>query len=322
MQGLHTQALRLQMGLNRQHAMFYDILIALQRRKEACNSVETDTLQLKNTLKAKAKPKGSKAKINHAKVDKEDFNIETTILRVNLLKSGGQVLLYKGQWIRTPFGDGQILELHPLEEKIHIRLSFGVMYANLSRVVRWDKCGDDNGQLLALASDETLRQRWFTLQQKGGFSLPPDVSRGVKELIGEENEDANTDKDDDSNDDVPFVIQENGINHITGQGKSINQNSSSNNGGKGDTSHNGSHNSNSTRSSSVCFPLRGVDPYPPPSTSSSSTFTCYNPMNSTVLCRDILESEISSGHADPYSVSISENMPLILAPPSKAICLL
>ena len=178
--------------------MFYDVLTALQRRKEANKSVMDNTAQLKKSIASNSSD-GESAIESGIEVPGSVLGVgETAVLRVNLKNSGGQVVLFKGQWIRTPMGDGKILSILPQEEKIVLQLPFGKLYANLRRAVCWGKASA--GQFLELSSDDVLRQKWTALQSS--FSMPAEASRGIRELVGLSDDEAVTDKDDDnSNDD-------------------------------------------------------------------------------------------------------------------------
>jgi hypothetical protein len=194
------------MGLNRQNAMFYDVLIALQRRKDAAKAVADETLLLKKLVGSTVRD-GQPAPVTESNNGTSSCSstvssapcAESAVLRIDLKKNGGQVVLFKDQWIRTPMGDAMILSILPKEEKIVLQLSFGKMYANLRRAVCWGKA-DSSFQLLELSSDEVLRHRWTALQSS--FTMTAEVSRGIKSLVGQSDDEAVTDKDDDnSNDD-------------------------------------------------------------------------------------------------------------------------
>jgi hypothetical protein len=193
------------MCLNRQNAMFYDVLVALQRRKDAAKAVADETLLLKKLVGSPVRD-GQPAPVGECNGTTSCPStvsnipcVETAVLRVDLKKNGGQVVLFKDQWIRSPMGDAMVLSILPKEEKIVLQLSFGKMYANLRRAVCWGRV-DSNVHLLELSSDEVLRHRWTALQSS--FTMTAEVSRGIKSLVGQSDDEAVTDKDDDnSNDD-------------------------------------------------------------------------------------------------------------------------
>lgn len=184
--------------------MFYDVLIALQRRKDAAKTVADETLVIKRLVGSTVRDGqpaavGGESNSTSSSTRCDTAGVETAVLRVDLKKNGGQVVLFRDQWIRTPMGDAMVLSILPKEEKIVLQLPFGKMYANLRRAVCWGKV-DSSVHLLELSSDEVLRQRWTALQSS--FSMSAEVSRGIKSLVGQSDDEAVTDKDDDnSNDD-------------------------------------------------------------------------------------------------------------------------
>ena len=304
-QGFHTQALRLQMGLNRQNSMFYDVLNALQRRKEGKKSLANDVMQLKEKTDVDAGTATGKL---------VNVDGETAVLRVDLKKSGVQVLLYKGQWIRTPMGDANILSIQPKDEKVVLQLPFGKMYANLRRVVCWGRA-NSAVSLLDLGSDEVLRQRWTALQSS--FSISAEVSRGISELVGQSDDEAVTDKDDDNSNDDTSPIDNITEDIINGGGVQCGQTPVEN--GQGNQIHS---------SSSVIYPS-------PPSTSvlDSTSTICSFPLKgfarssvpaatTGVLASTLSRSALRTVCANPSSESnvsqqmeLSRILPIIFAPP-------
>ena len=213
MQGFHAQALRLQMVLNRQNAMYYDVLNTLQRRKENAATIVSDTISLKARLDAANAPAPASRRRGHAPPPTRNDTIvnEVSVLRMQLLTSGREVVLYKGEYIRTPMGEGQIISIQPTEERLVIQLPFGKMYAHLSRAACWCMVPNSDVQLLDLNSDDVIRQRWIALQSS--FTLPADVARSIRSIVSMPNDDeAATDKDDDlsNNDEGPVVDEPTG----------------------------------------------------------------------------------------------------------------
>lgn len=189
-QGYHSQALRLQMSLKRQNAMFYDVYTSLHRRKKASELMKSHTNLLRSAL--------TSTSIEVAAPDKTGTTpLETAALRICLPKSHSETVLYKGQWVATPMGDAQIMNIRPAEEKIVLQLSYGQLYATLRQVIIW------GGTRNLLQSDEllcsgSLRSRWQTFHNSGCLFLPNEVSMGIKALVGQEEDEPSTDGDDDS----------------------------------------------------------------------------------------------------------------------------
>jgi hypothetical protein len=312
------------MGLNRQNAMFYDVLIALQRRKDAAKAVADETLLLKKLVGSPVRD-GQPALVADCNGTSSCSStvsntpcVETAVLRVDLKKNGGQVVLFKGQWIRTPMGDALILSILPKEEKIVLQLSFGKMYANLRRAVCWGRV-DSNVQLLELSSDEVLRQRWTALQSS--FSMTAEVSRGIKSLVGQSDDEAVTDKDDDNSNDDSSPTDNTGEDQTS---SSVDLSSAQTNGVSVDR-QDGVQESGSTingtsapppiadsSSSSISsFPLKGYSRF--------ATATAASSTSSATLSRQALRLVCTSNSASDSILSqqrdTAKMLPTIFAPP-------
>ena len=123
MQGVHAQALRMQMVLSRQNTMYYDVLNTLQLRKEAAAAIAKDITHLKTKLQnpppptttssrakvaARTSTATSKAAIAAEKAaaaaaavalqkqkTETETSEETAVLRVQLLTTDREVIFYK-----------------------------------------------------------------------------------------------------------------------------------------------------------------------------------------------------------------------------------
>ena len=322
-QGFHTQALRLQMGLNRQNSMFYDVLTALQRRKEGKKAIANDISKLKNRMDSE----GKISTVNwvngngNIPISAGLMNGETAVLRVDLKKSGEQVVLFKGQSIRTPMGNATILSIYPTDEKIVLQLPFGKMYSNLRRAVCWGKA---NGtiSLLDLSSDEALRQRWTALQSS--FSMSPEVFRGIRELIGQSDDEAVTDKDDDnSNDDSPpadVIIDDVNSNNNNNNNNDIVQNGHIDIDKQETQAATSSSTSSSVfsvldSSSAICsFPLKG--------SGRSSVSVPIGGVLSSTLARSALRAVCVNNSSESNisnQMELSRILPIVFAPPGTSL---
>ena len=189
-QGYHSQALRLQMSLKRQNAMFYDVYTSLQRTRKASESMKSYTDSMRIIL--------ASTSIDDAIPEKTRTTpIETAVLKIRLSKTDSETVLYKGLCIATPMGNAQIVSIRPSEEKVVLKLSYGELYATIRQVVIW------GGSRNLLQTDDllcggSLRNRWQTLHKTGGLFLPSDVTMGIKALIGQGEDESVTDGDDDS----------------------------------------------------------------------------------------------------------------------------
>jgi hypothetical protein len=208
MQGLHSQALRLQMSLKRQNAMFYDVYRALQKRRKASESVIDNVNNLQNCLVAASEETGvsSAARVSGSESESVGKEIspnetETTALRIC------EMVLFKGQRMRTSMGDAQILSIHPQELRVVLQLSFGTLYSSLRQVVTWVRSRKQLIKQDDIYSDDCLRQRWTALHSSGGLLIPQGVCEGISELVGQGEDEPDTDGDEDSANDEAFVLE-------------------------------------------------------------------------------------------------------------------
>ena len=307
------------MGLNRQNAMFYDVLTALQRRKEAEKSIANDTRLLKKSNGGG--PIGNDAEVGvECGIDGPGSDClapgETAVLRVDLKKCGGQVVLFKGQWIRTPMGNGKIISIQPKEEKIVLQLSFGKMYANLRRAVCWGKVSN-NVQLLELSSDDVLLQRWTALQSS--YSMSAEVTRGIHELVGQSDDEAVTDKDDDnSNDDTSPIdaIAEDASNSNGHQSNERQEALAVEGATAASSSPVPPGTEGSSTSTSCSFPLKGY------LRSSSATAASVTGVLTATLSRPALKLLCSNSSSNvSHDLELCRTLPIVFSPPGECITL-
>jgi hypothetical protein len=216
MQGFNSQALRLQMSLKRQNMMLFDVYTVLQRRQKASDSILAEATNLQATVQNHLGPE-STASSSHP-VSKSNVigadHAETATLRIALSRSREEVVLYKGQCIRTPMGEASVLSIMPGVEKVVLQLSFGRMYVTVRQMVVWgrDKRLNQLDELLAV---DSLRQRWTALHSTGGLFVPSDIRNAIQDLAGQGEDEPATDGDEDSaNDDTNTVDAIDEINSI------------------------------------------------------------------------------------------------------------
>lgn len=202
LQVLYMRALKLHKSYCFQNSMMYDILAALKRRNQLAISIENDTQKLKSMLQPAKRGPVAKSK------DKDLAGLvegETSVLRVELKKSGKTVLLYKNMWITTPMGEGQVVTILPLQQKIIIKLPFGMMYSHIARVVSWGQKGD----FLDNISDRALFEEWDRI--KNNINITWKRLQQIRSIVDpmEEIEQA-TDGDDD-----------NSVDESTGENESV-----------------------------------------------------------------------------------------------------
>ena len=176
MQALLIRFIRQEVLCSKQNSMINDVLIALNRRREIAEILDNETKQLKSSILSKNKSKNQNSN-------------ETSVLRVQLTNSNKEVLLFRGQFIQTPMGTGQIESIQPNNKKVVIKLPFGLMYSCLNRVVCWG--GIDQ---LDLTSDRALTNQWLSNKS---INLPIDQKLSIFNTIGNNYEnDEFTDHDD------------------------------------------------------------------------------------------------------------------------------
>ena len=159
LQVFYMRAIKLHKAYSYQNSMIYDMLVTLKRRNQLATSLESDTQILKAMLQPAKRGPVSKAK----EKEKDQYGLvegETSVLRVELKKSGKNVILYKNMFISTPMGEGQIVTILPRQQKVAIKLSFGTMYSHLARVVSWCQKGD----YLDCVSDRSLYEEWNSIK--------------------------------------------------------------------------------------------------------------------------------------------------------------
>lgn len=164
LQVLYMRALKLHKAYSFQNSMIYDMLVTLKRRNQLATSLENDTQKLKTMLQPAKRGPVSKAR----EKEKDQSGLvegETSALRVELKKSGKNVLLYKNMYINTPMGEGQVVTILPRQQKVVIKLPFGMMYSHLARVVSWCQKGD----YLDSVSDRSLYEEWNSI--KGNINI-------------------------------------------------------------------------------------------------------------------------------------------------------
>ena len=83
------------------------------------------------------------------------------VLRVQEAKSAHEIVLFDGQHLRTPMGQGRVVALNHVEKKVTIQLGFGIMYSSLATVMTWSKMENDR---FDCTSEGSLLHHWETLK--------------------------------------------------------------------------------------------------------------------------------------------------------------
>jgi hypothetical protein len=135
LQGLYCRSLRVHRLLNRKISVVGDILVALERRREMGELLESG---LKTVKTATAAKKGSKNSSKEAKG--AEVLASPLMLRVTVPGRDGDVVFHKGQWICTPNGEGRVVEIRSAERKLTVDLGYGTMHSTVAAAVGWMEC--------------------------------------------------------------------------------------------------------------------------------------------------------------------------------------
>jgi hypothetical protein len=149
LQSAHFRSLLLQSAQSKQNTMMWDVLQSLRRRKMAAEVIDSELLKIKqlysnakpmrNSTKGKGKGggKGGCSTGSGGGDGDEPPEGASAVVRVHLRHSGQEVVIYRGQWVATPMGEGCVERIFPREQKVHIRVGFGMLYAHLPRMIYW-----------------------------------------------------------------------------------------------------------------------------------------------------------------------------------------
>ena len=196
LQGVHMRGMLLQNAHARQNTMTWDVLTALKRRKAHIALLDAEIQRLK-TLYSNSKPIRSTAKNKdgqkNGKVisDVQSDPATTSVLRIALQGTSKEAVLFRGQIMQTPMGSATIVQIVPSEEKVVLKLPFGMMYAHLRRVLCWgagvpqeetSDRGAPFGDTLDLSSNRSLALRWKGLRY--ALTVPAESSRGITSILG------------------------------------------------------------------------------------------------------------------------------------------
>eukprot|EP01038_Epipyxis_sp_PR26KG_P008529 gene8529-11529_t len=149
LQGLYARSLRIHQSLCQQNVMLLYSYNALKLRKEAVEKLTKVEAILKLILDDKKN------------LTKSDNDVQ--VLKVFLRKSNKDVILFVGQNIMTPMGQGIILQIQPKSEKVVIKLSYGLLYATLGRMVCWGGSSFDVSCDTYLVNIATKMKEFVTL---------------------------------------------------------------------------------------------------------------------------------------------------------------
>jgi hypothetical protein len=193
--------------LNRKISVVGDILVALERRREMGELLESGLKAVKTAMAAK---KGSK---NSSKETKSVEALASPLmLRVTVPGRDGDVVFHKGQWICTPNGEGRVVEIRSAERKLTVDLGYGTMHSTVAAAVGWMECAYEAtaitspdaqihgiNSMVDYMSDESMIASWqrnemnFSISQASQMKLTAvlkakggDAADGVLDLMMKE----------------------------------------------------------------------------------------------------------------------------------------
>ena len=183
MQALSARNMNIRGACSYQIVMLHDILKSLKRKNESIHILESKIASVRNTDSS-----NEKSQSMHMAASRHFFGSdETPVLSVTLRDSGKRVVIYQGETIVTPMGEAVIVSIHPSAERVILRLTFGLLYANLRRLVTWGKSNANastSTATLDATSDETLKLRWNQLD--GMMKIPARIWNSISDILNSE----------------------------------------------------------------------------------------------------------------------------------------
>lgn len=200
LQGLLCNRTKLQKAYTENNLFLIDLLDALKRKQQGAICLEAEVKALRSHLvghqvAAGAQQSSTKSRDRSATAAastslaaaQTPTDGTTAVLRVSLKQSGRVVLLFKGQWVRTPMGDGQILCLRPESRSAEIQLPFGKMYAAISRLVCWQPqpAVGKSTSSVDVTDDVAIGSKWKEHGQR--LVMPTSKRTYIRRLLGPAN---------------------------------------------------------------------------------------------------------------------------------------
>jgi hypothetical protein len=134
MQGLCRNRVQYFDALSQKNSMLFDMITALQHKKDELNFFGKSLAELEE--------RGGESKQETVDQEKGAFHF------------------YKNQCVDTPVGRGSIVSINAAEEKVTIKLPFGIMYSTFAAVVSWRAVTPTTTQTLDVNHVDSLRQKW------------------------------------------------------------------------------------------------------------------------------------------------------------------
>ena len=165
LQGLYIRNIRQHAAQSKQLSMLCHSYVALKKKREAEEELTTHCKQLQAILGHSSHTQHDIQAALSADAKQQLQNSlnkgVVKVLRVQEANTTNEIVLFNGQYLRTPMGQGKVVALNPVDKKVTIQLAFGVMYSSLSTVIVWRKMEKDR---FDCTSEGSLLQHWDTLK--------------------------------------------------------------------------------------------------------------------------------------------------------------
>lgn len=133
-QGLYARMVVLHGNYSRQNALLNHVHDSLAQQRQVEQLLSSESMKIK-ALSAASRNAQNGGKPAAAATVADDRS--TPLLKVHLQKANVHVVLHVGLSIATPMGSAVISKILPEEQKLVLKLPFGLMFAHLPRAVSW-----------------------------------------------------------------------------------------------------------------------------------------------------------------------------------------
>eukprot|EP00597_Dinobryon_sp_UTEXLB2267_P009957 CAMPEP_0170098212 /NCGR_PEP_ID=MMETSP0020_2-20130122/303_1 /TAXON_ID=98059 /ORGANISM="Dinobryon sp., Strain UTEXLB2267" /LENGTH=308 /DNA_ID=CAMNT_0010320623 /DNA_START=128 /DNA_END=1051 /DNA_ORIENTATION=+ len=142
LQSLYIRNLRLNIAQSKQQSMLHHTFDAIKKKKESVEALELHYNNLQIAMKHldERSPIATKSVIEtRQQVLHEISQGVSRVLRIQGENSSHEVVIFMGQCIVTPFGEGKITSINTLDNKITIRLRYGILYSTPATILSWSE---------------------------------------------------------------------------------------------------------------------------------------------------------------------------------------
>ena len=123
LQSLYCRNLNVARLQNRRLNITYDMIMALEKRRELADLIDNETNKLKLLASSTTSKSSKKSKDALAAANKNKNNTDSTaMLKISISNNNSDdIIFYHGQSIITPLGEGIINNIHPHSKKLTIK---------------------------------------------------------------------------------------------------------------------------------------------------------------------------------------------------------